>query len=435
MKEINKKWKERLKEEFEKRKIKEKDINLFECAIGSKGNITLQPQVPFIELCIKLLKEPKNIGGGRLGIVIDNGILSNTIEEAPVIRNIINKYCIIEAIVGLPKGIFKAYGSNVIPSFLILRRKHQDEKQGAIFRAEATKVGLVPGRTRYIEDSKEDLEKILEVWKSRFDFNKKGLTIYDHQLPIWGIDIPSSWKLNTDTRLDNNYFHPAYIIAKSHIDELEKSGKFEVKTLNEIYKELNSGISPSSDGEIPVIEGGNVQPNYIFPSFYKYGNKNKNNENLLVKENDLLIVKDGSPSTVAYISKKLLEHFDEIFTSYHVYIIRPKDKYKRYIPFISSFLNSKVGQAIIRRYISGSVSPTIRDNEIGEVEVIIPKDVELAERFAKELNEFQETVILSRKFMKYSKFIDDNYGIKDIPRLPINWLPGGKRDKQEYYKD
>jgi len=41
MEEINKKW-------------KEKGINMFECFYGSRGNITLQPQIPFIELCINL---------------------------------------------------------------------------------------------------------------------------------------------------------------------------------------------------------------------------------------------------------------------------------------------------------------------------------------------------------------------------------------------
>ena len=49
LKSINKKW-------------HKKGINLYECAYGDKGIINLQPQVPFIELCIKLLKEGGEIG-------------------------------------------------------------------------------------------------------------------------------------------------------------------------------------------------------------------------------------------------------------------------------------------------------------------------------------------------------------------------------------
>lgn len=107
-----------------------------------------------------------------MGVVIDNGILSNTTEEAPVIRAIIKKYCVIEAIIGLPKGSFKAYGSNVIPVILILRRKYKNEEPGHIFRAEATKIGLIPGRTDYIKDSNEDLIKINALW-TKFNSEEK----------------------------------------------------------------------------------------------------------------------------------------------------------------------------------------------------------------------------------------------------------------------
>ena len=141
-------------------------INMFECGVSKGHYRDLQPQSPFIELCVKLLKKPKTHGtGGRLGIVIDNGVLSNTQKEEPTIRAIIRRECVIEAVIGLPKGTFKPYGSNVIPDFLIVRRKHASETQGEIFRGEALQIGLMPGIGTYKESSDEDLRVLIENWQ------------------------------------------------------------------------------------------------------------------------------------------------------------------------------------------------------------------------------------------------------------------------------
>lgn len=137
-------------------------IDLFECGVNQKGLI---PQIAFIELCVKALKKPKKLGkGGRLGTIIDFGIFSNTRNEEPAVRKILRRDTIIEAIIGLPKGSFKMYGSNVIPCILVLRRKSENEDQGPIFRAELSKIGYVPGATRYRIDSDDDIIKVKEYW-------------------------------------------------------------------------------------------------------------------------------------------------------------------------------------------------------------------------------------------------------------------------------
>lgn len=143
-----------------------KSINvdrLFECSINENGAI---PQVAFLELCIKALKKPDEpLKGGRLGTIIDFGIFSNIRAEEPLVRRIIRREAVIEAIVGLPKGAFKMYASNVIPCILILRRKHDSENQGAIFRTEIQKIGYVPGATRFRPDSDEHIGMVIKAWK------------------------------------------------------------------------------------------------------------------------------------------------------------------------------------------------------------------------------------------------------------------------------
>lgn len=143
--------------------------DLFECGINQKDVI---PQSAFLELCIKSLKKPEERGkGGRLGTIIDFGIFSNIRNEEPVIRRIVRNNTVIEAIIGLPKGAFKMYGSNVIPCILILRRKHDLESQGPIFRADIQKIGYVSGASRFRPSSDEDI-KILEAYWTKWSISK-----------------------------------------------------------------------------------------------------------------------------------------------------------------------------------------------------------------------------------------------------------------------
>jgi type I restriction enzyme M protein len=137
-------------------------VNLFECGATGKGAI---PQVAFLELCVKALKKPTEpLKGGRLGTVIDVGIFNNIRSEEPLARRILRRETIIEAIIGLPNGSFKMYASNVIPAILILRRKHDSEKQGAIFRADIQKIGYIPSATRFRLNSNEHIDQLIPIW-------------------------------------------------------------------------------------------------------------------------------------------------------------------------------------------------------------------------------------------------------------------------------
>lgn len=144
------------------RKWRREDVEIFRCASEEREELkSIAPQSAFMEICIGALK-PR----GRLGIVIDNGLLSNPSKEDPILRKIIRRNCVVDAVVGLPKGTFLAYGSNVYPAFLIMHKKHsEEEKQGKIFRAEVKRVGLQSARNVYAEDSDEDLKKVCEVWE------------------------------------------------------------------------------------------------------------------------------------------------------------------------------------------------------------------------------------------------------------------------------
>ena len=180
-------------------------------------------------------------------------------------------------------------------------------------------------------------------------------------------------------------------------------------------------------------------PNYIVPIFEKSCDlveaTEKSKRVILgkIQEGDILVVKDGSPGTVAVVTKEFIELTPNIMASYHLHIIRLKKEYRKYAHYICAFLNSKVGQALLRRYISGSVSPTIRNDEISGMKVIVPKNDNLAKDTKKAITNLQNSIItVMNKFLEPSKKIETKNN--NLPKLPINWMPGGKRDKHGYYR-
>lgn len=127
-----------------------------------KGEIKPQiPQILFIELCIKLLRP-----GGRMAIVLPDGILNNLGEEYENTREFIKRETIIKAIIDLPPGTFYPYGSNVKASILYLQKKRNpDEEQGDVFAAVVEEVGYDRHTERYTKIPQNDLPLVLKEFK------------------------------------------------------------------------------------------------------------------------------------------------------------------------------------------------------------------------------------------------------------------------------
>lgn len=90
--------------------------------LGRDGGVVKNRQVPqilFLELCLRLLKP-----GGRLAIVLPDGILSNPKDKNYVaVRNLLRERSEIKAIIGIPQGAFNPYGSGVKPTVLLAEKK------------------------------------------------------------------------------------------------------------------------------------------------------------------------------------------------------------------------------------------------------------------------------------------------------------------------
>jgi type I restriction enzyme M protein len=116
------------------------------------------PQILFLELCIRLLRP-----GGRMAIVIPDGILNNAGKDYKKIRDFIRRHTIIKAIIDLPPGTFRPYGSNVKASILYIQKKiNQEEKQGDVFAAIVNEVGYDRRLEKYVKIPQNDLPYVLK---------------------------------------------------------------------------------------------------------------------------------------------------------------------------------------------------------------------------------------------------------------------------------
>jgi type I restriction enzyme M protein len=121
-----------------------------------KGRKRQKAEILFVERALEFLKS-----GGRLGIVLPDGILTNS--SLQYVRDFVMGHSQILGIVSLPQGAFAYYGSGVKASLVFLRKKNEDEillENYPIFMAEANHIGYdTTGRP-----DKNEFFDILKAW-------------------------------------------------------------------------------------------------------------------------------------------------------------------------------------------------------------------------------------------------------------------------------
>jgi len=120
-------------------------------------------EILFIERCIDFVKP----GTGRIGIVLPDGILSNS--SLQYVRSHILEHCQILAVISIPQYAFSHFGAGVKSSLVFLRRKAKNEQSEdyPIFMGIAEHIGYdATGR----KDNQNDLDGIYTEYQ-RFQEN------------------------------------------------------------------------------------------------------------------------------------------------------------------------------------------------------------------------------------------------------------------------
>ena len=164
---------------------------------------TKNTELLFLALFIKMLKP-----GGRAAVIVPDGVLSNTDKAPTNMRKIIVEEQKLDAVISLPKGVFKPY-SGVSTAILIFTKTNSGGTDNVWFY-----------------NMLSDGYSLDDYRKPLMDFNKLGakpklkLDKQDHKknnLP----DIIKRWKLRNNSEKNNKRTEQSFSIHKKELIEKE----------------------------------------------------------------------------------------------------------------------------------------------------------------------------------------------------------------------
>lgn len=338
----------------------------------SQQKKSTKSEVLFIERCNQFLRE-----GGRLGIVIPDGLLSNPSDKH--VRTYLLHNFHIQAIVSLPSFAFRKAGSGMKTSLLLARKWNKGEHRGQdypIFMAIVDKIGY--DATARPDDN--HLPRVLAHFQ-----NSTG-SLEDKVIRV------SRTELTGNLRLDPVYHYLGPIIER----ELE-SLSYPIYTLQEVVGEtIQSGKSPKggakySIGSVPIILVGNIVPdgtidlqdvNFVEEDFYE-----TNREKASAHPLDILVAKDGATTGKVGLVPQEFE-YEKCLINEHIFRfsvpstlpgddstsceIDAEEQRKTNTWFLFFFLKSPLGQMQITREISGGAQGGITKKFVENIRVPVP---------------------------------------------------------------
>ena len=332
-------------------------------------------EVLLLERQIRLLRP-----GGKLCVVIPEGILSNKLDKT--IRRYIFDKCVVRAVIRLPQDTFKMSGGAACTSLLIALKKDPDDPslcvQGDIFFARAEHIGVTPSGKPIPEN---DLLAIREHYRRFADgawdgiemehIKGNGVRILREEPKdddLWLEPTTNRTSLLYDrlsyvirrpkisNRFSYTYFHPAYY----RIMDALKRMSGELTTLEDLCEEgyPTRGRKPgeeSVDG-IPILKVRNVTGrNLNMETEFAPDSEEVRLQcsRALVHENDILITSTGE-GTIGRMDRY---PFQEVaIADGHVTVARLRSNVN--VQYVIEFLRSEFGQIQMLRFVSGSTGQT-----------------------------------------------------------------------------
>lgn len=351
----------------EKRKEILLNYDLGKTKVGKARN-SQRKEILFIERCLELVKV-----GGRIGIVLPDGILNNTKDRYA--REFLLKQAKVNGIISLPVYAFVPFGSGMKTSLIFLEtcKEGKAPKRGTyeVFMAVANNIGYdSTGR----EISLNDLPKILEhFWSRGTSLNVEFLKPEEFVKSLRVKEVKESFDFS---RLDPDY----YFLTK-RCDELLSKLSLPLKRLKQLVKDpIKSGTRPKGRaqyivGEIPSLEGGDVSDTghigvkdlkFIPRAFHECHKASA------VHIGDILIVKDGA--TTGKVGKLLNDFpYEECNINEHLFRVRINEEIVDPY-YVFGFLFSEIGQLLLKREITGGAQGGIAKPAVENTLIPIPAE-------------------------------------------------------------
>ena len=395
-------------------------LELHELGSKIKKRKSQRSEILFIERCLDLLRP-----GGRMGIVLPDGILTNSTLQ--YVRDFIERKARILSVVSLPQSAFVPAGAGVKASLLFLRKKNyysEDIGNYPIFMTIAEHIGYdATGRP-----DKNELPKILEEYKEFLEGKRE--------------------------------FNPGFVVTK---DELEKRwdpfyyklefrkenyDKYPVKKLVEICDKIFCGpfgtaIKSSAYVEkgIPFIRITNIKLGEFDDSDLVYITERDSQRlaSYVLNKDELIVSQRGTIGNVCWIP----DYIERCNISANTIGIKPSLSINP--KYLSSFLISDNGQMQFRRLVSGHIQNKITTDDVKSIKVPLPP-LEVQDKIANIMDEAYR--VRKVKLTKAKELMDsikpyllDQLGIKLLKvkekrsfAVDLNKLRNGLRHDPFFYQ-
>ncbi len=234
-------------------------LNLYET-----GKLSTLTEVLFIERCLNLL-----VPGGRMGIVLPEGVLNNT--NLQKVRDFVESKAKILLITSIPQDVFIASGATVKPSLLFFKKFTEEEQ--ATYHAivkEATKTVQAnyeprlkeiktalskKGKEALSADEKKALKAEEKAMKAKIESEIKSMVKekFNYQIPI--AEVEKAGISTTGAKIENDLEPLANEFRQYRIDN---------KLWNKRFKDIKYEEIGSQVYRIPVAENNVVGEPEIF---------------------------------------------------------------------------------------------------------------------------------------------------------------------------
>lgn len=220
-------------------------------SLYDSGKLSGLTEVLFIERCLRLLKP-----GGRLGIVLPEGVLNNT--QLQSVRELFEGMAKIILITSIPQDVFMASGATVKPSLMFFKKftteeivQYEQAKTTAYEQVTAKYAGELATLNTFIADKNNPRSEIkakkaeLKVLDAKIAEEVKPIVkqLFDYQIPIAQVQKAGITTTGAECENELEELLKEYAPYRKEHKLWEATAKrYEYKVENNhLYKKLNDG--------------------------------------------------------------------------------------------------------------------------------------------------------------------------------------------------
>ena len=220
-------------------------------SLYDSGKLSGLTEVLFIERCLRLLKP-----GGRLGIVLPEGVLNNT--NLQNVRELFEGMAKIVLITSIPQDVFMASGATVKPSLMFFKKftteevaQYEQAKAKACEQVTAKYAEQLAELKAFISDKKNSRTEVkakkaeLKTLEAQIDQEVKPVIkhLFDYQIPIAQVQKAGITTTGAECENELEELLKEYAPYRKEYKLWEATAKcyaYKVEN-NHLYKKLNDG--------------------------------------------------------------------------------------------------------------------------------------------------------------------------------------------------